>query len=115
MQETQKTWVQSLGWKDPLEDELATHSSVLARKFHEHRSLAGYSPWGLKELDTNEHTHIGKIAPTLTIGCLQNSNEIIHGNKFNKRKSHYINVKKINRAEGNIKLIIYIDHMDTNM
>ena len=30
MQETQKTWVQSLGWKDPLEKEMATHSSILA-------------------------------------------------------------------------------------
>ena len=26
----QKTWVQSLGWEDPLEDEMATHSSILA-------------------------------------------------------------------------------------
>ena len=26
----QETWVQSLGWKDPLEKEIATHSSVLA-------------------------------------------------------------------------------------
>ena len=25
-----KTWVQSLGWEDPLEKEVATHSSVLA-------------------------------------------------------------------------------------
>ena len=25
-----KTWVQSLGWKDPLEESLATHSSILA-------------------------------------------------------------------------------------
>ena len=33
MQETQKMWktqVQSLGWEDPLEEEMATHSSVLA-------------------------------------------------------------------------------------
>ena len=30
MQETQETWVQSLGWEDPLEDSMATHSSVLA-------------------------------------------------------------------------------------
>ena len=28
----QKTQVQSLGWEDPLEEEMATHSSVLARK-----------------------------------------------------------------------------------
>ena len=26
-------------------------------KFQGHRSLAGYSPWGCKELDTTEHTH----------------------------------------------------------
>ena len=26
----QETWVQSLGWKDPLEKEIATHSSILA-------------------------------------------------------------------------------------
>ena len=25
-----ETWVQSLGWKDPLEEGMATHSSVLA-------------------------------------------------------------------------------------
>ena len=25
-----ETWVQSLGWKDPLEEEKATHSSILA-------------------------------------------------------------------------------------
>ena len=28
----QKTWVRSLGWEDPLEKEMATHSSVLAWK-----------------------------------------------------------------------------------
>ena len=25
----QETWVQSLGWEDPLEKEMATHSSIL--------------------------------------------------------------------------------------
>ena len=28
----QETWVQSLGWKDPLEEEMATHSNILAWK-----------------------------------------------------------------------------------
>ena len=32
MQKTQETWVQSLGQEDPLEKEMATHSSILARK-----------------------------------------------------------------------------------
>ena len=26
----QKTWVQALSWEDPLEEEMATHSSILA-------------------------------------------------------------------------------------
>ena len=30
MQETQEMQVQYLGWEDPLEDEMATHSSILA-------------------------------------------------------------------------------------
>ena len=30
VQETQETWVQSPGWEDPLEKEMATHSSILA-------------------------------------------------------------------------------------
>ena len=31
-QETQETWVWSLGWEDPLGEEMATHSSILAWK-----------------------------------------------------------------------------------
>ena len=55
MQETQ---VQSLGWEDPLETEMAPHSSTIAWKIsHKWRSLVGYSPWGCKELDTTERLH----------------------------------------------------------
>ena len=32
MQDTQETWVQSLGWEDPLKEEMATHFSILARE-----------------------------------------------------------------------------------
>ena len=58
MQEKQETWVPSLGWEDLREKEMATHSSILAGRFHGQRSPAGYSPWGPKELDTTEHTHV---------------------------------------------------------
>ena len=47
MQKTQETWVQSLGWEDPLEDEMETHSSILAWKIpwtEEPGRL--YSLWG---------------------------------------------------------------------
>ena len=34
-------WVQSLGWEDPLENRMATHSGILAWRVHGQRSLAG--------------------------------------------------------------------------
>ena len=50
----QEMWVQPLGLEDPLEKEVATHSSILGGKSHRQRSLAGCSPWGHKELDMTE-------------------------------------------------------------
>ena len=49
-------WFPSLGQEDSLEEDMATHSSVLAWRTHGQRSLAGYSPWGHKELDMTEVT-----------------------------------------------------------
>ena len=47
-----ETWVQSLDQEDPLEKEMATHSSILAGKSRGQRSLVGYSPCGPRESDT---------------------------------------------------------------
>ena len=56
MQESQ-FW--SLGWEDPLEEGMATHTSILAWRIPWMRSLTGYSPWGCKELDMTEQlTHM---------------------------------------------------------
>ena len=46
--------VRSLVWEDPLEEEMATHFSILLGKYHGQRNLAGYSPWCRKELATTE-------------------------------------------------------------
>ena len=43
----QELWVQSLGLEGPMENGLATHSSILG-EFHGQRSLVGYSPQGHK-------------------------------------------------------------------
>ena len=50
----QKTQVQSLGQEDPLQKEMATHSTpvFLPGKSHGQKNLEGYSPWGRKESDT---------------------------------------------------------------
>ena len=58
-----QTWVQSLGWENPLEKGMATHFSILPGESHGQRSLVGYCPWGHKEsdmterLNTHKHTH----------------------------------------------------------
>ena len=55
MQEMQEMQVQSLGQEDPLEQEMATHSSILAWEIQGQRSLVGYSPPDGKELDMTDH------------------------------------------------------------
>ena len=50
----QESWVGSLGWEDPLEKGMAVQSAFLPGESHGQRSLAGYSPWGHKKLDTTE-------------------------------------------------------------
>ena len=52
MQETQETWIRSLGQEDPLEKEMATHSTTLAWKI----------PWteepsGLQSMESQRVRH----------------------------------------------------------
>ena len=50
-----ETQVELLGQEDPLEKEMATHSSTLAWRIPwMEKPGAGYSPWGRKELDTTK-------------------------------------------------------------
>ena len=53
----QETRVRSLSQEDPLEKEMAAHSSTLAWRIPLGRSLVGYNPWGHKQLDTIERLH----------------------------------------------------------
>ena len=48
-----ETWVQSLGWEDPL-GKWQPAPVFLPGEFHGQRRLAGYSPWGHKESDTTK-------------------------------------------------------------
>ena len=49
-----ETWVQSLGWEDPLEKGKATHSCILAWRIPWNPGGEFCSPWGCKESDTTE-------------------------------------------------------------
>ena len=52
-----ETWVQSLGREDPLEKEMATHSSILAWRIPWMEELGGLQSTGHKESDTTERLH----------------------------------------------------------
>ena len=59
-----ETWVRSLGQEDPVEEEMATHSSILAwrtpwttggvQAMGFRTPMVGYRPWGCKESDKTE-------------------------------------------------------------
>ena len=49
-----KTWVQSLGWEDPLERKRLPTPVFWPGECHGQRSLVGYSPWSCKKLNTTE-------------------------------------------------------------
>ena len=68
----QETQVPFRDQEDPLEKEMATHSSILARRIPWMEELAGCSPWGCKELDVTEwltHTHTSP-EPSLLSKCV---------------------------------------------
>ena len=57
----QETWVQPLGWEDPLEKGMATHSNILACR----------TPWteesgGLQYMDSQSPTKLKRLTPSLS-------------------------------------------------
>ena len=79
----QETWIQSLSWEDPLEKEMATHSSILPGKSHGQRSLVGYRAgdhkasvghdWVTEHADT--HTRV-----TESLFCTPETNTVLEIN-----------------------------------
>ena len=67
MQEMQETWVRSLGQEDPLEKEMATHSSILAWKIPWTEEPSGLQSTGSQRVGHNSsdlactHNLIDKI------------------------------------------------------
>ena len=52
-----ETWVWPLGWEDPLEKEMATHSNILAQKIPWTEDPGRLQYMGSQELDTTEQLH----------------------------------------------------------
>ena len=50
----QKTWIRSLDWEDPLEEGMATHSSILAWRIPLNRRAWQATVHGVADLDMTE-------------------------------------------------------------
>ena len=50
----QETWIRSLGWEDPLEEGMATHSSIIAWRIPKDRGAWQAIVHGVSESDTME-------------------------------------------------------------
>ena len=90
----QEMQVQSLHWEDPLEEGMATQSTILA-------SLVGCSPWGLKELDTTEqlrHTAqhgtstLRVSGPPTAHGITDTDRHTLISSSEVQRRGHYLGV-----------------------
>ena len=78
----EETRVQSLGWEDPLEKEMATIPVSLPGKSHGQRSLVGCSPWGRKESGRTEQLTINTWDKTALIHLLSSSNNVQSKRRF---------------------------------
>ena len=56
-----ETWVRSLGREDPLEKEMATHSSILAWRIPWMEEPCGLQSMGCRELDMTERLHFTSL------------------------------------------------------
>ena len=56
MQEMQETQIRFLGWEDPLEKEMATHSSILAWTVSWTEKPGGLQSMGPQRVGMTEHT-----------------------------------------------------------
>ena len=66
----QKTWVWLLGWEDPLEKGMATHSNILAWRIPWTEEPGACSPQGCKELDTTEQLRLSlSLLSTCWVPC----------------------------------------------
>ena len=86
MQETQETWLRTLGQENPLEEEGASHSSIffllqyscLENSRDRGACILGYSPRGRKKSDTTEWLsmhHLDAEGMTTEVGKTQEAEE----------------------------------------
>ena len=85
-----ETQVRSLGWEDPLENETATHSSILAWR-------TPWTVWGRKESDTTERLSLSLSCARY---CLQKTDKFLFSGKRNVRNEMLIYDRCYKKVRG---------------
>ena len=70
---TQETWVLSLGWEDPLEKEMATHSSILSWRLPRTEDLGGLQSLGSQSrtrLSNSHYYYCVSLGALVGVACL---------------------------------------------
>ena len=83
-----ETWVQSLGWEDPLEESMATHSSIHAWEIPWTEEPGGLQSIGLQELDTTD-----RLITQMSVELEMPSNHLILCRPFFLMPSIFPNIK----------------------
>ena len=108
-----ETWVWWLGWEDPLEKEMATHSVILPGEIHGQKTLAGYSPWGHKDPNTTGQLIQQKLPLPMSIVldkfCFQKNslsfhNLYIYKNQWKKKNKQPMSSSVFQKAKVNFNI-----------
>ena len=76
-----ETWVRSLGWEDPLEKEMATHSSTLAWKIPWTEETCRLQSMGSQRIGHDWATSL-KVASTISYACVGDQKKAINSNSY---------------------------------
>ena len=83
MEKPQETWVPSLGWEDTLEEEMATHQSILERiNLQTEEPGEIYSPWESQKVKTPMSTQLQTIPYLVQKASLFKPSILLSENKF---------------------------------
>ena len=97
--------VRSLGQEDPLEEEMATHSSILAWRIPWTEELGGLQSTGSKESDTTEplHFHFQAVYPMEGVGIKPSARPRIWGAETGRRaRGTKTGVERVGESEDRL-------------
>ena len=104
-----ETWVQSLGWEDPLEKEMATHSSILAWKISWTQEPGGLQFMGSQRVGDNWATNTCLLIYLLqeSLGKVSTVLEVIPGKEMESASKHKEHLREMLTVWETVHLLCF--------